>query len=338
MRETLYKIIDTLSDGEFHLGTDMGAALNITRSAIWKTVKQLSELGITLETNTQQGYRIPNGLSLLTAKELTRFVSPQNRHFLRQLHLFNEIDSTSNFLLALNERGQGNKQPQFCLAEFQSAGRGRRGRTWVSPYAASIHLSVLWHFTRDHSQLAGLSLAIAVAVIRALQHFGIENELNVKWPNDILWRRRKLGGVLIELNGEFNAVSSVVIGVGLNVNFAEDKNEHINQPWIDLSRIVQQPVNRNHIAGLMLNEIINALLHYEHYGLAGFINEWRQFDGLVDNPVTLQTANQKITGIARGINEQGVFLLEMHNGKIETFSAGDVSVRHDKRRTHLAKP
>jgi BirA family biotin operon repressor/biotin-[acetyl-CoA-carboxylase] ligase len=211
-----------------------------------------------------------------------------------------------------------------CLAEAQTAGRGRHGRKWISPYAASLYLSMHWSFSGGYSVLGGLSLAIGVAIVDALNQCGVQG-IQLKWPNDIYAQGKKLAGVLIEVEGQIGSNCKAIIGVGLNV--ALPKNvQIIDQPWIDLAQLTDPLINRNFLAGTLINELARSLTLFERDGLKPIISKWRALDIYANKAVKLIIGTQSITGINQGIDENGAILLETELG-VKAYHGGEISVR-----------
>jgi BirA family biotin operon repressor/biotin-[acetyl-CoA-carboxylase] ligase len=318
-------LIEELADGNYHSGEGIGNDLGLTRAAVWKLIKTLGDWGIDIESSTKKGYRIPKGLELLDKKKILKYLEVNSRSILQKLEIFDSLPSTNDYLLqAIKEKPT---VVHACFAERQTAGKGRRGRIWHSPFGTNIYLSLLWQFEKDLSQLAGLSLVIAVSIINALQQYGIKDDLGLKWPNDILWKNKKLCGILVETRGEVSEALNTVIGVGLNVSMPGSIKEKIDQPWADIKQIISGDIKRNQLAGLILNNLLLVIAQFELQGIAPFIAQWRQFDLTQNKKISLHTASEKFTGIARGINETGSILLEDAAGKIQQFSIGEVSLR-----------
>jgi BirA family biotin operon repressor/biotin-[acetyl-CoA-carboxylase] ligase len=332
LTQTLKTLIQILSDGEFHSGERLGKQLSLTRSAIWKLIKQLAGWDLEIESVTNKGYCIPGGLALLETAKLSVFIKKAQQSQLKQIEIFDSLPSTNDYLLNLKSTTaslEASKQNRACFAEKQTQGKGRRERTWVSPFAKNIYLSLLWHFEKDPSELSGLSLAIAVATVETLHAFGFTKDLGIKWPNDVLWKNNKLAGILIELSGEANDVCSAVIGVGLNVNMSNSTlyDRHISQPWTDLQRLTDQKIDRNKLAGTLLNNLIATASLFQKQGLTAFLPQWQKLDLTFNKLVTIITNTTKLQGTGRGINEQGYFLLEIKPGVIKQFASGEVSLR-----------
>jgi len=224
-------------------------------------------------------------------------------------------------LAALNE-----SNIKICLAERQIKGKGTQGKAWVSPYGVNIYLSLLWPFAKDISELMGLSLAVATIVVDGLTEFGIADNIGLRWPNDILWKNQKLAGILVETTSKMHHGGHVVIGIGLNVNMSRNIGKTIDQPWTTMRDILGYSVDRNKIAGLLINRLIKQLFVYQKQGFSAFIERWRQHDILLNKPVTIRIASNIVKGIARGINGKGHLQLEDTNGRLNIFSTGEVDL------------
>lgn len=319
-----HTLLELLSDGHFHSGTELGEKLGISRTAIWKHIKVLeTDYALDVQAVQGKGYRLSKAIELLDEQKIVAGLAESAKALLAALEIKTVLDSTNYFLMQqdLEQYGVG----QVVLAEMQTAGRGRRGKIWVSPFAQNIYLSLLWGFDNASLNLSGVSLAIGVAVVSALKKMGVDG-LTLKWPNDIYWQGRKLGGILLELKGEAGGPCTMVVGLGLNVNMSRQAASDIDQAWIDLNTICHQPLSRNSLVSELLSELLAAMQLYAQLGLKPFIAQWQQSDMLKDKPVTLLLPQQQRAGIARGIDEQGALLFESE-GKIEAVYAGEVSLR-----------
>ena len=317
-----FEILKTLGDGRFHSGAQLGRTLGVSRTAVWKHLQALGDLGLDIFAVTGKGYRLAQPLELLQRETIIDALPPESRALLTALELHSHIDSTNTYLSSKAATlGSGHA----CLAEYQSSGRGRRGRAWVSPYAASVYLSLLWRFTVSPTVLGGLGLVSGVAVARALREAGLRG-FGLKWPNDIIWQGRKLAGTLLEMTGESYGPVSVVIGIGLNVRMPATAGARIDQAWVDVETALGRSVSRNMLAGQLLHHLLQALRQFEAQGLAPFINEWQQWDIVTGKTIHLQLPNETLTGIAKGIDRNGALLLQCR-GTITSHMAGEVSVR-----------
>lgn len=315
-------LLQRLADGRFHSGQVLAAELGLTRGAVWKRLRGLSRgLGVEIQAVRGRGYRLAQPLELLDAERILSQMSPGPRSAVGRLEVHTRIDSTNRYLM--RRAVEGAPRGSVCLAEYQEAGRGRRGRDWISPFGGNIYLSLLWRFTA-RGDLSGLSLALGVAVLRALRRVGLE-EAGLKWPNDIVCGERKLAGILLEMAGEASGPSHVVAGVGVNVRMGA-AGAAIDQAWVDLETLLGRRVERNALAAALLDEAVLALQEYERGGLAVFLEDWRAADVLSGRPVVVRLEQGSVAGIACGIDPAGALLVEGDAG-VRSFTAGEVSVR-----------
>ncbi|MGD8851470.1 MAG: bifunctional biotin--[acetyl-CoA-carboxylase] ligase/biotin operon repressor BirA [Gammaproteobacteria bacterium] len=319
-----YRLVELLSDGQFRSGEWLGQQLGVSRAAVWKRVRDLSELGLDVHAVQGQGYRLAQPFEPLHAHRIHALLAPHAAAHLDALDVFHEIDSTSDHL----KRAASScplDRARVCLAEWQTAGRGRRGRRWISPYGSNLYLSLAWQLTAGALQAGGLSLMVAVAVLRALHRCGA-HDLGLKWPNDIFYRGRKLAGILLDVSGESAGPFLIVIGVGVNVRLPENAARSIDQPWADLWQ-AGLDVDRNALAAQILEALLEALVAFAREGLAAFAAEWERYDVIAGRTVELhQDRSKSIRGVARGIDSHGALLLEQ-DGVTRSFHAGEISVR-----------
>jgi BirA family transcriptional regulator, biotin operon repressor / biotin---[acetyl-CoA-carboxylase] ligase len=316
-------ILALLADGQFHSGTELADALNISRSAIWKQLNGLSELGIQHSAVSGKGYRLERPLELLDENKILANLDEQARSSINSVEIFDQIPSTNSYLV---ERTLDNTPSgAVCLAEQQTAGKGRRGRHWVSPFGSNIYMSILWRFQASPLAISGLSLAIGVAVIRALKR-QYTDIFHLKWPNDIYYQGKKLGGILVEVSGESDGPCAAVIGLGLNIYLPESEAAEIAQQWTDLTQITgHQQFNRNALASSLLNELLRVITEFENVGIRAYLDEWREYDCLKDKPATLFIGQHGYDGIVKGIDDNGLLLLTRPDGGTQAFASGEVS-------------
>jgi BirA family transcriptional regulator, biotin operon repressor / biotin---[acetyl-CoA-carboxylase] ligase len=318
-------ILALLADGQFHSGTELADALNISRSAIWKQLNGLADLGLQHSAVSGKGYRLERSLELLDEHQILAAIETRTRALISTFEIYDQIPSTNTYLVerALENTPSG----AVCFAEQQTAGKGRRGRHWVSPFGSNIYLSILWRFQASPLAISGLSLAIGVAVIRALKlHYA--DVFRLKWPNDIYYQDKKLGGILVEVSGESEGPCVAVIGLGLNIYLPEAEATEITQQWTDLTQITgQQQCNRNALAGTLLNQLLSVISEFEVCGIAAYLDEWREYDCLKDKPATLFIGQHRYDGIVKGIDDQGLLLLTRPDGSAQAFASGEVSFR-----------
>ena len=313
IRQTL---ITLLSDGQFHSGEQLGEQLGISRAAVGKHMAALKELGLDLFSLTGKGYRLAVPMALYDQAQL-QALAP-----MAPVHCFPVIDSTNQYLL---ERVNQLQSGESCLAECQTAGRGRRGKPWVSPFGCQLILSMYWRLEQGMAAAMGLSLAVGVAVVQALESLGYPG-VELKWPNDLYYQGRKLAGILVEMSGSAGASCNLVIGVGLNMAMPAREGERIDQAWSELRHIQPELVDRNLLAARMLSHLQQAMLTFEQQGLSHFVDDWNRLDHFAGRPVRLLMGEQEIRGIARGIDDRGALRLETSEG-IKFYLGGEISLR-----------
>lgn len=313
IRQTL---ITLLSDGQFHSGEQLGEQLGISRAAVSKHMAALKELGLDLFSLTGKGYRLAVPMALYDEAQL-QALAP-----MAPVHCYPVIDSTNQYLLErVNQLSSG----ESCLAECQTAGRGRRGKPWVSPFGCQLILSMYWRLEQGMAAAMGLSLAVGVAVVQALESLGYPG-VELKWPNDLYYQGRKLAGILVEMSGSAGASCHLVIGVGLNLAMPSREGERIDQAWSELRHIQPELVDRNLLAGRVLDHLQQAMLTFEQSGFASFVADWNRLDHFAGRPVRLLMGEQEIRGVARGIDDRGALRLETAEG-IKFYLGGEISLR-----------
>jgi BirA family biotin operon repressor/biotin-[acetyl-CoA-carboxylase] ligase len=306
----------------------LARALGAAESEIAAGIEQLRALGIDVAASPE-GFRLEQGhrLELLDADAIRAALPDEAAVLLHRLEVLFEVDSTNTRLL---ERvGPPSGFADAALAELQSAGRGRQGRRWLSPFGASLALSLGWTFRATERVDPALSLAVGVAVSRALAGLGARGT-RLKWPNDVWFEDRKLGGVLVETRSG-GGTAQVVIGVGLNLHLSDESRRRIGSlpgtPGLAaLDAACPSPVSRNALAAALLAELLSMLPLFERRGFAAFRDEWRSLDALRDRPARVLVARAAVEGIARGVDEDGGLLLE-HGGHVDKFMAGEASLR-----------
>lgn len=314
------QVLKRLADGEFHSGQALADEWGVSRTAVWKQVESLTGVGLEVERVRGKGYRLKGGLELLDQGLITAELDAPAQSQLCDLQVLDQTDSTNAVLQRDSATAVG---ARVCLAEYQSAGRGRRGRQWLSPYGSNVYCSVAWTFDGGAEVLEGLSLAVGVILSDALAACGVQG-LALKWPNDLLLHGRKLAGVLVEVQGDLAGPVTAIIGVGVNVCIPESVSGGIDQPWADLSS--ETEVSRNRIIGRYLNALLPALANYEAGGFEPWHSRWLALDAYANAPVVVQSGNQRTAGIARGVDARGALRLETGTG-IETLYGGEVSLR-----------
>jgi BirA family transcriptional regulator, biotin operon repressor / biotin---[acetyl-CoA-carboxylase] ligase len=322
------RLFAKLADGKFHSGQMLSAELAVSRSAVWKAARELRELGATVHAVRNRGYRLPGTAEPLDGAQILEQLSDAARSHVRRVDTAWTVGSTNTVLMERPYPPLG--LGEVLLAEYQTAGRGRRGRTWVAPPGGSICLSLSWVFGEVPRDLSALGLVIGVCTLEALQRLGVAGA-GLKWPNDLLIDDRKLGGILIELRAESAGPACVVIGIGLNVALGTQLLEQIGAVGlapIDLASAGLKDRARNRVAAALISACVQGLLDFERGGLKPFAQKWMTADALHGRPVTVVTGNSVIKGVSRGIDLEGALLVETPQGLVRLL-AGDVSVRAD---------
>lgn len=325
MDERQLALIHRLSDGCAHSGQAIAREFGLTRTAVWKTLRRTAdELGLDLISERGRGYRLATPLELLDAERIRATLSDTGRACLSRLDIHPVIGSTNSELMRL--AAEGAPSGSVCLAERQTSGRGRRGREWVSPFGVNVYLSLLWRYPFAPSNLGGVSLAVGAVLAGVLSELGAEG-VALKWPNDLLWRRRKLAGLLLEVAGESQGPCHLVVGLGLNLRMTAGQGNAIDQPWASLEEALYGVmVERNVLVACLLDAFLDALDRYGRDGLAPFLPLWRTYDAYLGEPVRLLIGERVIEGIHAGVAEDGSLLLDTPDRR-RAFQAGEVSLR-----------
>jgi BirA family biotin operon repressor/biotin-[acetyl-CoA-carboxylase] ligase len=327
-RPLIARVFAELSDGQFHSGEALAQALGVSRSAVWKTVESLRDLGATLHAVRNRGYRLAKSSEPLAAERILAKISDTVRGHVRSLEVAWTVGSTNTELLARENPPNG--ASEVMLAEYQTAGRGRRGRAWLAPPGGAICLSLSWTFRDVPADLGALGLVIGVCELRALRELGVSGA-KLKWPNDVLVDERKMGGILIELRAESGGPACVVIGIGLNVALGAPLLAKIAETGIAATDLVTAGLaepSRNAVAGALVDSCVRGLLEFERDGLRPFVENWRDADALQGKMVDVRGAVGEVTrGLARGVDLHGALLVETADEGLKKFVSGDVSVR-----------
>jgi BirA family biotin operon repressor/biotin-[acetyl-CoA-carboxylase] ligase len=299
-----FNLLRLLADGRFHSGSALGAALGISRSAVWKHISGFTGLGIDIHAVRGRGYRLSRQLELLSTEHILQAISDDARSLIHELDIFDEIDSTNDYLM--NKAISGSPSGAVCMAERQQAGRGRHGRRWFSPYARNIYLSMLWRFPTGPDALAGLGLAVGVGVIRALNEVGCNG--------------------LLEMTGASSSHCSVVIGIGINVDMSGCQSGILDQPWTDMHAILGRTISRNVVSGLLIQHLQKVLADFEISGLPPFLDEWRKLDVVTGRNVTIHFNDGELQGIGHGIDDTGALVVKSDD-QIHRFFSGEISLQ-----------
>ena len=321
IRPGAWAVLRLLSDGRFHSGEGLARQLGVSRVTVFNLLTPLAAAGVELQRVRGRGYRLAQPLPWLDADRVFAALGPDTRCF--HLEIADEVESTNAILLA----EAAVRPPGAVLAaRRQTAGRGRRGRAWQSGPGEGLAFSLLWRFPQGARHLAGLSLAVGVALLRGLRAAGLDG-LALKWPNDVLHHDRKLAGILIELRGDVLGPSTAVIGVGLNLCLSGASRSRIDQAVADCASVLGHTPDASRLLAEILRALRGALAEYATEGFRAFQAEWQQHHAHADRDVTLRFADGSATaGRATGVSEEGELLVDTASGP-RRFASGEISLR-----------
>lgn len=317
-------IFEILQDGEFHMKKSFGAGLAISSDQIDEVLLELQASGLVLISPEGLGYRLSDSVELLSRTAIFDYLSTVDPRPNCRLKILSVVDSTNRYAReqAANHASSG----LVVLAEKQTAGRGRRGKVWVSPLASNIYMSVVWDFSGAGDTLKGLSLAIGVAVRRALLKLGVA-EIKLKWPNDIFVNGKKLGGILLEMIGDPSAECSVIVGIGINVLMSESSAEAIDQDWTDLQKASSVTISRNELVACLITETFEVLGNFQRTGFSVYRAEWQSADLLKNQSGTISKDRESVSGIVLGVDNSGSLRMRLSDGEEQRFIGGELSLR-----------
>jgi len=322
MNNYTFPILRVLADGKFHSGETLAAHFSVTRATIWNAVQHAQNLGIEIFSVRGRGYKLPHAISLLNETEVLKSIGEQRAWF--KLEILDEVASTNTYLM--QQAAKGAAHVTCVAAHVQTKGRGRRGRTWVSHLGASLTFSLLWRFQCGAAALSGLSLAVGVALIRALASLGVHN-VQLKWPNDVLADNKKLAGILIDLQGDLDGPSAAVIGVGVNFDLPENVLKSIDQPAIDLMNVSDKPIDQSVLLGVLLKHLADVMSDFEQRGFLGMRDEWLRYHAYQNKAVRMLLPDGRdVQGTVKDVADDGILLVETTLG-LQRFSAGEISLR-----------
>ena len=320
---TKLAILNALIKGEFISGQMLGEQLGISRAAVGKHIKSLCDLGLDIYKVNNRGYCLNQDIALLDGEQLTLEYAKLGRGH-ACFETYASIESTNSELMHRIANQQNLESGKVLVAEMQTAGRGRRGRVWQSPFGANLYYSYYWLLDDGLQAAMGVSIAVGLAVHDCLHTlYGLEAQL--KWPNDILIDNKKLAGVLVELDGQPQGPCHLVIGVGLNIVMPTSSADDIDQPWVDLKQLGAS-VDKNKLAAQLTHSLEARLEQYQQSGLSEMYAEWNKVNAFSEQLITLNTGQKAWQGICVGIDQQGGLVLRQ-DGEEKSYYGGEISVR-----------
>ncbi|HET7636017.1 MAG TPA: biotin--[acetyl-CoA-carboxylase] ligase [Burkholderiales bacterium] len=322
MTPLTFPVLRLLADGGFRSGEAIARHFQVSRATVWHALADIGQIGVELYKIPGRGYRLARPVEFLDVDAICHWLADDAGRFAVEI-----ADMTSSTNTDLVQRaGQGAASGSVIAAEWQSHGRGRRGRAWHTEFGGALTFSLLWRFEQGAGDLAGLSLAVGVALVRALKSLGV-SEARLKWPNDVLWRGAKLAGVLIEVQGEMQGPSAAVIGIGLNMELAGAVRQRIDQPAVDLQTACGTAVERNRTLAVLLREAAQVIDTFAREGFAPLRDEWQQYHVHQERAVMLVMPDgRQVHGTAAGVADDGALLLRTAAG-VRHFHSGELSLR-----------
>lgn len=322
MKALTFSVLRQLSSNEFNSGEAIAHRLGVSRGSVWQALQDLDQHGIQVFRLAGRGYRLAEAVDWLNRDEIQAALGDKARFI--QLEVVEIAESSNSILMQKSALGA---QHGSCLAvELQTRGRGRRGRAWHATLGGSLTFSLLWRFSQGASYLSGLSLAVGVALMRAMEQAGIRDTC-LKWPNDVLHRQQKLAGILIELQGDMLGPSTAVIGIGLNLKLAAPARANIDQAATDIATAHPDLPNRNHLLALILSHLGDVLLEFEAEGFGRLREEWSRHHFYQNRPVRMLLPDgSEYHGKVAGVAEDGALLVHGVDGE-RRFTAGEISLR-----------
>ncbi len=325
MKPLTFAVLRLLADGEFHSGEILAHKLNISRATIWNALKEVDEAGLALYKIRGRGYRLAEPMQWLDRTKIASALGAQANRF--NLELIDCADSTNTLLM--QKAAIGAVHGSVIAAELQTHGRGRRGRSWHSNLGGALTFSLLWRFNQGVGFLSGLSLAVGVALLRALKSLGVDG-MALKWPNDVLHHNCKLAGILIEVQGDVLGPSFAVIGIGINLKLSEQAKNLIGQPATDLYSITGILPDRNLALGCMLGHMAQVLDTFAVRGFSGLRAEWVEHHVYHNKNVRIMLPeNAADEGMVTGVDNEGALLLKTRGGE-RRYSTGEISLRAER--------
>lgn len=325
--QALFPILRRLSDGRFHSGETLAQDFGLSRGSIFNVIAQAESMGLTIHAVRGRGYRMPEPVEWLDENSLREFLGAAADTY--TLHLHDSVASTNTELMTAALKGASDGS--LLCAEHQHAGKGRRGRAWHSVPGGSLTFSVLWRFETGLQSLAGLSLAVGLAIARAVNRHS-RHPARLKWPNDVLVDFRKLAGILVEVQGDMHGPAFAVIGIGLNVRLNEAQRDAVDQAVVDLAEM-GVTVGRNRLLADCLLELDTVSRVFRQHGFAALREEWLALDAFAGKGVALSLPDaRRIQGVAAGVDDSGAFLLRDSQSRLSPYSGGEISLRLDHAR------
>lgn len=320
--QALFPILRRLSDGRFHSGQALAQAFGLSRGSVFNVIRQAQAMGLDVYAVRGRGYKLPRPIEWLDGERIRRSLGTHAAAF--DIRIVDSAESTNTMLMQAGLRGAASGS--VLCTEYQHAGRGRRGRSWHAVLGGSLTFSVLWRFDNGLQSLAGLSLAVGLAIARALNRLG-SHRTRLKWPNDVLMDYRKLAGILVEVQGDLDGAALAVVGVGLNLNLSDAQRDAVDQAVVDLDEM-GIATGRNEVLAACLRELDAVMTVFRQQGFAGLRDDWMALDAYGGKSVSLKLPDRsEVHGTAAGVDASGALLLRDTPTGLQIFNGGEISLR-----------
>ncbi|MFP2929893.1 biotin--[acetyl-CoA-carboxylase] ligase [Pyxidicoccus sp. 3LG] len=307
------------SGSDYTSGEALSGKLGLSRAALWKRMEALRMQGYRIEAVPSRGYRLVGVPDRLSSLELSPLLS--TREMGRTVHHHESLGSTNELAFRLAQDGA--EHGEVVVAEQQTAGKGRRGRVWVSPPGLNLYFSAILRPELPPQRAPELTLVAAVALAETLRDWG--TEAAIKWPNDVHIDGRKVAGILTELSAEPERVHFVVVGVGVNLNSREEHfPEDLRATATSLSLVTGQRVPRARFAAALWTRLEEWLERYLEEGFDAVRTRWKALSSTLGQDVLVRTDRQELRGVAEDIDPSGALLVRTEGGSLERVLAGDV--------------
>lgn len=326
--QVAFEIIERLKDAKFHSGEQLAKDLRVGRTTVWKAIRYLRSLGVSINAVRSRGYKLTQPLELLDKNKILSELSHLVQKQIYQVDVLPAVTSTNDYLLSQIAYGQ--KPFSICLSESQTQGKGRQGKVWQSPFGRNLYLSIYGCFNAAQN-ISGFSLSIATTILNTIEGFcPLPEGLGIKWPNDLMYGAAKIGGILIETQSnttqQAEGIIHVVIGIGLN--FDMEGFESVDKQWTDLKSVLGQVFGRNLFAGKLINKLVTDFALFDQFGFDYFYSQWERFDLLKEKQIEISAPCSKEQGQYRGINRRGELLVEVA-GTLKALTYGNVSIKYE---------
>ena len=314
--------------GEPISGEIMALALNKSRTSIWKAIQSLKKDGYTIESSTNKGYTLSENNDVLSEQQITQELIQQHHPIDWNIQTMESTTSTND--LAKIYANQNSATPAIFISEEQTAGRGRLGRTFVSPAKSGLYISLCLFPTAALEDLSLITCATAVACIETIEQL-TGKSLDIKWVNDLFYREKKVGGILTEVISDFESqqVQALIVGIGINLidspqSFPEELHSIVGSVFSSKEEYNESSFNRNHFIAQFLEKWT---FYYQNLSKRDFIESYKEHSNVIGKFVNVFEGNQTYSAYAKDIDENGHLIIEKENNTLHSLSYGEVSIR-----------